>query len=307
MAFKRIESTVILDFLSEQFDGAIMGFEELLGGEWSQAFGFSANDENYVIRYGQFKEDYIKDDQAYDFRQKQLPIPRVIKIGKLLDGYYAISERAFGTMIDNLDEADIRAVIPSLLETMDAIRNTKVIQENFFADYDGPKVPWQQKLIDVNKENPELKIGPWKEKLAGSATGDRPFIEAYKQLVEKSENLPIVESLVHNDLLHFNVLVSANKISGVIDWANAVSGDFLYDLAQFVFWADQYTEMKHIDWKAEAKNHYDSIGLDVPMFEQRLQVCCIHMGLGAQAFLASRESWESLDQVAKRTTEFAFS
>ncbi|HEX2324018.1 MAG TPA: phosphotransferase [Chloroflexota bacterium] len=37
--------------------------------------------------------------------------------------------------------------------------------------------------------------------------------------------------LIHSDLLHYNVLVSEEQISAVLDWGCGMFGDFLYDVA----------------------------------------------------------------------------
>ena len=43
--------------------------------------------------------------------------------------------------------------------------------------------------------------------------------------------------LLHGDYGFDNVLVDQGKISGVLDWANAKYGDFLYDVAWLDFWS----------------------------------------------------------------------
>ena len=55
-----------------------------------------------------------------------LPIPAVIEIGAAGDGYFAVSERAPGELLDGLDGAGMRAVLPGLLAALDALRDIDV-------------------------------------------------------------------------------------------------------------------------------------------------------------------------------------
>jgi len=41
---------------------------------------------------------------------------------------------------------------------------------------------------------------------------------------------------VHGDFGSNNVLVEAGRISGLIDWSEAMAGDPLYDVANILFW-----------------------------------------------------------------------
>ena len=61
--------------------------------------------------------------------------------------------------------------------------------------------------------------------------GIRPFEEAYEYLQALADCVPKERHLIHSDLLHYNVLVKADRITGVLDWGCGMYGDFLYDLA----------------------------------------------------------------------------
>jgi hygromycin-B 4-O-kinase len=41
---------------------------------------------------------------------------------------------------------------------------------------------------------------------------------------------------VHGDMVNHNVLVQDPRITAVIDWGNALYGDWLYDAAWLIFW-----------------------------------------------------------------------
>jgi len=87
----------------------------------------------------------------------------------------------------------------------------------------------------------------------------------------------------------------------VIDWGNAMRGDFLYDLAMFTFYAPWFKSMGRIDWLKEAKEHYRALALDVPALDNRL--CCyeVHLGLSGMAYAAFKSNWHELEANARRT------
>ena len=119
------------------------------------------------------------------------------------------------------------------------------------------------------------------------------------------DQVPEDRHLVHSDLLHFNVLVSGRRITAVIDWGDSKYGDFLYDVAWFTFWAPWYRAWDGIDFKLEALQHFESIGLSVPHFDERLQCCGLHIGLSGQAYCAFAGHWDDLEWTARRTLAVA--
>ena len=111
--------------------------------------------------------------------------------------------------------------------------------------------------------------------------------------------------MVHADLLHNNVLVSGGQITGVLDWGCSIYGDFLYDLAWLSFWSPTFAAWRQIDFARESRNHYASIGLEVPEFAERLRCYELHIGLDGQAYSAFMGRWDELEATAQRTLALA--
>jgi hygromycin-B 4-O-kinase len=311
MTFKKMNLTTenVQTFLDTQAHSSVSSVAPLQGGEWSQAFGFKQAERHLVIRFGQHEEDYFIDKFVSRYKTTDLPIPEVLEVGPAFGGYFAISERAFGTMVDDLNKADMKRIVSALFVIMNAIRKTDISATQGFGQLNPQGKSkfdtWEEVLIDVNGDEPGRKIHGWKEGLEHSLVGLEPFEETYAALTKLAKNLPSVRTLVHNDLLNFNMLVNDNKVTAVFDWANALYGDFLYDLAMFVFWEPIYEPIKGIDWKLAALAHYNDIGLDIPEFERRLLCCMINMGLGAQAYYGYKRDSTYLEPVAARTLELA--
>jgi hygromycin-B 4-O-kinase len=106
-------------------------------------------------------------------------------------------------------------------------------------------------------------------------------------------------------MLYYNVLVADDRISAIIDWGNAMYGDFLFDLAWFIFWQPWYPAWQAIDFVEEARRHYASIGLEVPDFEARLRCYQIYIGLDGQTYQAFTRRWSDLEATAQRTLAVA--
>lgn len=221
-----------------------------------------------------------------------------------MGAYYAISERAFGTMLNDQDTSSTIASVPSLLTTMDAIRETDITNTSGFGPWDtlynGVFSSWRELLLAADEQLHHAKIRGWRTDLENSPFGTEVFDKAYARLVELSQDLPEDRSLVHNDLLNFNVLVDHDKITAVIDWGNAIYGDFLYDLAMFTFWSEvDPPTMGEVDWKAEAMKHYRSIGLEIPEFERRLLCCMLNGGLNSLAYFAYKQYWKLFESTSR--------
>jgi hypothetical protein len=109
-------------FLVSRFGLGVRGVTRIGYGEWSRAYAFRSGGFDYVARFGAFGEDFEKDRWAAQYGSHALPIPAVTEIGEAFGGFYAISERAFGDFIDDLNGARMQATLPSLFAALDAAR-----------------------------------------------------------------------------------------------------------------------------------------------------------------------------------------
>jgi hygromycin-B 4-O-kinase len=296
-------------FLTTRFGGDASEVASLAEGVWSKAFAFRRAGCDYVIRFGAHREDFAKDRLAARYAGPALPIPRVVELGEALGGYYAISERVFGGYIDDVGETQMRALLPSLFAALDSARLADLSGTTGYGGWDAqgiaPYPNWRAVLLDVANDRPTDRTHGWRQRLAASPVGLGPFEEAYKHLQALADRVPEERHLIHSDLLHYNVLVDADRITGVLDWGCGMYGDFVYDLAWLCFWQPWYPAWQRIDFRAEALHHYASIGLDVPYFEERLRCCQIHIGLAGQAYMAYAGNWTDLQDTAQHTLDVA--
>jgi hygromycin-B 4-O-kinase len=296
-------------FLTTRFGGDVSDVAPLGAGVWSKAFAFRRAGRDYVLRVGAHQEDFAKDCLAARYACPALPIPCVVELGEACGGYYAIAERVFGGYLDDVDEMQMRALLPALFAALDVTRHANLAATTGYgvwgADGTAPYPSWRTALLAVATDRPADRTHGWRERLAASSVGVGPFEEAYGYLQALADRVPEERHLIHSDLLHSNVLVEADRLTGVLDWGCAMYGDFLYDLAWLCFWQPWYPAWQPLDFREEAMRHYAAIGLAVPDFEARLRCCQIHIGLAGQAYMAYAGHWTDLQATARRTLAVA--
>ena len=296
-------------FLVARFGHEVGDVSPIGQGEWSRAYAFRRGGAEYIIRFSALDEDFHKDRIAAGYSSRDLPIPAILEIGETNGGFFAISERASGGFLDDLDEHQMRRMLPALFAVLDAAGQVDLSVSTGYgswgADGNAPHQSWRAALLAIGEYESGERTHGWQDRLITSPTGSGPFDEGLTRLDALIPDGADERHLIHSDLLNYNVLVADDRISAVIDWGCAMYGDFLYDLAWFIFWAPWYPAWREIDFRREAARHYASIALVVPRFEERLTACQIHIGLAAQAYNAFKERWDALEATARRTIEVA--
>ncbi len=302
-----VELSQALSFLVERF-GADVGEVELIGeGAWSRCFGFVHNGSELVVRFGRHADDFERDRLAARFATRNLPIPQVIEIGDAFGAWYCISTRARGTPLEQLDAEQWQVTLPSVLSMLDALRGCDISSTTGHGGWNqagnAPHSTWGDFLAAVDQDPPGSRTHGWKQLLADSPHGDG-FGPAYSQMLDLAGAFPGSRSLVHNDLLNRNVLATSGQVSAVFDWGCSMYGDFVYELATFVFWAPWHPAIEHLDVAAAAQDHYADMGLEVPNFDARLRCCALHIGLVHLGYNAYLGDLDALRMTEARMLQF---
>ncbi len=270
-------------------------------GMWSRAFRFRERGRDLVIRFAPDPETFDKDAFVARRAPAALAVPDMVERGLALDGHYAITEQARGRMIDGLDADGLRRVLPSLLRTLDAVRDIDLADTHGYdlwnAEGNGRHPTWRHSVDAV------AEAAGWRERIASSPIGTVPFDRTLERVRLLSVFCPEERYLVHSDLLHFNVLVDDDRVSALLDWGASVIGDFVYDIAWLEFWKPWYPAWRDIDFAGEARRHYASTGLAVPHFMERLRCYELCIALANMVWFASRGQTLHLERTARRAAE----
>ena len=275
-------------------------------GAWSRCFGFRWRGEELVIRFGRYVDDFHNDQLAYRYASPDLPIPRVLAIGHAFDGYYAISTRVYGEPLEQLAPDRWRAVLPSLVAALEALRLADLAAPTGIGGWGGdgqaPYSSWSQFLLTVGDDTPDQRTYGWRERLATSPEGEAAFRWGFDLLTQvASDSVP--RCLVHNDLTNRNVLVATaqtTRISGVFDWGCSIYGDHLYDLAWFEFWAPWHPNLDVPALRTALEQRWREVGYAPAEKEARLTACYLHIGLIHLAYNAYLGDWATLLATAER-------
>ena len=295
-------------FLAERYAGQARDVAELGGGDWSRAFSFRLDGRDLVARFGNYGEDFARDQQAMALSGPDLPVPRVLEIGSALGGAYAVSERRFGVFLETLDAPRWRRLLPALLRGLDALRDAPALAggERAGAGAPDPTGGWREQLKAELEDHPGQRVSGWRAILAGSAELDTLFTAGERAVIRLLDACPEIRHVLHRDLLNRNVLVAGDgsRLTAVFDWGCYGLGDFLYEVAWFTFWAPWHAGLAAIDFRSAILGHYRAAGLDVPRFDERLRCYELHVGLTHLAYGAfTGDPGRHLPSIARRTRE----
>ncbi|HEY8741727.1 MAG TPA: aminoglycoside phosphotransferase family protein [Chloroflexota bacterium] len=261
--------------------GGVTDLVALRGGEISQAFAFCAAGQDYIVRFNRSSAGFTHDQYAWQhYASPALPIPRVLEIGQTGELHYCISERVPGTDLWSLPEAEHRRLLSLALDTLDDIHAIDVHGTTGYGEGGAPGVgrypSWQQYLaatvehaMAVGEEEPERAFAV-----------DGPLrLRAAEEVLRLAPACPEQRWLLHGDYGYDNVLTDGQRITGVIDWANAGYGDYLCDVSWLGFWPVGR------DTTDELRQRYGSAA-EAANYDERITCYQCLIGLGALGFFA---------------------
>ena len=188
------------------------------------------------MRFGEIVSGFEDDRRAMAYASADLPVPEVLETGAAFDGGYAISRRHHGRFLEELDPSDADAAGPMLRRLLTALKDAPHAP----GERDGSWREWLR--ASLRDDDPGLPSHGWRTLLAAHAEADEVFSRAEPRVLELVDAMPERRDLVHGDLLHRNVLVSADasRVEAVFSWKCSMRGDFLFDAAMCTFWGEGF-------------------------------------------------------------------
>jgi hygromycin-B 4-O-kinase len=278
-------------FLRDHLGGDVSEPEAVTHGEWSKAFFYRRGSHEFVVRFTEFPDDFLKDQRVAALSSPRLPIPKVVEIGAAFDRFYAISERAHGDFMEQCDASAMQRVLPSLFELLEAEHEVDISQTGGFglwrgSDGSAAYATWREALLAIATDPPSSRTHGWRERLAHFSDSMRAFECGYARIQKLVDACPNERHLLHSDLLNFNVLVQGDRVSAIFDWGASMYGDWLWDLAWITFWQPWYSAWAEVDVRGAALAHFSSRGLTGTRVEERLQCYELAIGLDGMAYQA---------------------
>lgn len=292
-------------FLSEWHGSQVRSLEPLDGGFWSSAFGYGVNDDDFVFRLSDSREGFDADRAAHRFSTPLLPVPEVLDVGDAFDRSYAISRRAYGSFLEDVDPgvaARSGPTVSQLLRSLRAVPQTTDASVLWHEADNAGTLAWRDWIRSHLVDDPERTVSGWRRVIAADPELDAAWGEAERTILDLLEHCPERRDLVHGDLLHQNVLISpdASKVTAVFSWKCSVLGDHLYDVAWLSFWEPWHPGIERIDvW-----SHYSTGPIEGDdSGDAAIRHHCYEVLVGAQhlAWCAWTGNRTELDAVARRT------
>jgi hygromycin-B 4-O-kinase len=191
-----------------------------------------------------------------------------------------------------------------LLNALYEVDGSKTRGYGGFGDDGNATVPsWREYLSMIPHESPESRLYGWRKTLAGNEEAEAIYQQGRQRLLDLIPFCPEERHLVHNDLLHFNLIMKGNQVAAVIDWGCALWGDFLYDLAMFTTWQFYYPAMAGINFAEAARRYFQAKNIPLAHFSERLQCYQIHLLLDSLAYNTWKNDHTNLDITIRRLKE----
>jgi len=280
---RTLDPSFVREFLQSTFNAHANDVRFIGAGMFSQAFAFTVDAQQYIVRVSECLDDFQKDAFAHAHFSASIPIPRVIRIDRFEDTeYFCITERCPGKTLNDKKNADDLRIVPHLFATLDTIHRIDVSHSRGwgFADAkgNGHFDSWTESLLALYNQKFEYE---WAT-LARLRFWDQQLFENFYGEMKRLLSFCSTERfLIHRDFGFDNVVANDACITGVLDWAEFGYGDFLYDVAYLDYYSQQipYGDL----WYARATTQ----GRVVPNFEERMRCYMLNIGLHGIAIAAT--------------------
>jgi hygromycin-B 4-O-kinase len=284
----------LLALLGERFGDGVDGLQALSGGFFSDAYAFTAGGREYVVRLNSeihARGSFAKDDYAWKhFASPALPIPRIVAIGEISGGYYAISERAGGRPLSECTRAERRAALPALLDMLEEVGKADVRASSGYGDWgsdgNGKFASWRDFLASTAENHADGYYENWHRLFHDSFLERDVYETVFDRMLRLTQYCPEKRALIHNDFQFENILSDAGRITGVIDWANALYGDPLYDVA-WLSWLSVHPGWWYDDGTEILRERFGA----APDYETRIACYQLQIGLDHLRFYAKNDNW----------------
>ena len=291
-----LERAAILSRLSEIFDLPVQELSDVAGGLTAQTLSFRVGTQEYILRItpASFEVSFRKEAFIFEhFASPSIPIPPIVSMGQLGDLSYTISQKMPGRGLQSFTKIEYEGLLPSLIQTLYAIHQSNVQRWHNFGwigdDGQGMFPSWETFLIRIiEEERPDGFYGKW-HSLFQTTFLERDFYEqVYRRMLDLLKFCPQDRYLVHGEYGYNNVLAVDDQVTAVLDWTDAMYGDFVYDIAAMDFWLPETFDLPRLIYQYDT-----SQGMAIPHYQERIACYKCYGGLDALRFFAKTNNYEA--------------
>lgn len=273
-------------FLAQVLGTSVSGLHWLASGSHTRVFGFDWQQQAWVLRVARSPEQILKCWQAERWLGSWLPLPHTLQQGQRDGFFWGIQSRLPGQPLSNLPPAQQGQLLPQLLQRWAHFQAAAPL---LWPTRGYGPLHWEQGTGFVS----------WRAFLADSAilrssAPDWPQImlrKLFQQGQARYQKLctycPETAFVLHGDAKSANLLVDAQGLRGVVDWATLGCGDWAYDPAVLLLYLPLPLWSEAIALIQQAYARFEQQDLMA-----RLLCYMLHSALEALIHLAPRETPE---------------
>ena len=179
-------------------------------------------------------------------RARGYPAPATLAKGEIDGAVYEIQELLPGAPVENLP----RALVPNALELIALQRDVGLTGRR----------PWVDDIVTSVLEG---RTG-YCEHAAMAEHSDvtRGLLDRLRRIADGARTVPVSQTdVVHYDFSPYNILASAGRITAVVDWDGATSGDAAFDLVTLASYTYDYAVRDELLGAAAASTDPDALPL----------------------------------------------
>lgn len=233
-----VKDDEVKEFLNTYYSGPVEDLVYVYGGKHSEAFSYTYENKQYILRFNESERGFLKDKYAYDtFSSENLVIPKIYDVGKHTENvYYCISEKIEGeTPKDAYKRGDFTS-LSLQFEMIERIKDSTIPED--YTGYDeielGKKTRFETLEDYVMSLYFSNELFDWNE-LSKLPFFDQSFIDylvsKVKELVKYGEGARV---LLHGDFGNDNLFIKDGKVTGIIDWERLRLADHFLDVGRVV-------------------------------------------------------------------------
>ena len=299
----------INEIIERSVGSSILKLEKIIKGEANEVYSVTISEgKEIILRIGHGSRFYFEREKwaIETCVQKGIPAPKVLHVGEILDGEkkltYCAEEKLAGIPLDEIvagiSEDDRADKLDSILqEAGKLLSEINSIEVKGWGDLDKEGVGKYSRGADVLQGDYVSKetILAIAEKISFDI---RIIEEAFDLMAEDAKKLDgLIPRLLHNDFGPKHLLVSDNKITGVIDFENAEAGDPVKELARWDFF---YKGKYSLETLLKGYGRKDLIEKD---FASRFRLWSIFTAISNLHYYVGEGNQSGIDLVKRRLTE----